>query len=122
MFVLHRNPAVVGDCIVGEASHLGETRVRRYQGNIVKGSVSVTSIERVADILIEVVVGDEEGVTMIARIRNNQGVRWGDLALKLQAVFQISRAFEGVRSGHVIGWGEGYVLRREGRRNLIERS
>ena len=56
---------------------------------------------------------------MVAGIRNNQGVPWGDLALKLQAEFRISRAFEGMRRGHIIWREERYSLRRQGRRDLV---
>jgi hypothetical protein len=68
MLVLHGNPVVVRDCIVGEALNLPEARIRRIDWNIVKGSVSVAAVERGADILIQVVVGDEQVVTVIAGI------------------------------------------------------
>ena len=91
------------------------------EGNVVEGSVSVCSIERGADILIQVVIGDKQIVTVIAGIGDHQGIRRGKLPLKLHAEFQISGAFEGMRSGHIIWREEVYVLRRECRGNLVER-
>src|SRR5580692_13181419 len=98
MFVLNRNALVVRDRIIGEALHLAKPLIRRIDGDIIKGSVSIAAIVRGADILIEVVVGNEQVVPMIASIGNNQRVVGGDLTLKLQTEFCVPRAMEGVRS------------------------
>src|SRR5271163_2528859 len=102
MLVLQRNPLIVRDRIVGEALHLCEARVRRGSRYIIKRSVSVGAVERCADILIQVIVGDEQVVTMIAGIGKNQGVGWSDLLLQLQTEFRIPRAAEGMRRSYVI--------------------
>src|SRR5580698_7885510 len=81
MFVLYGSPTVVRDCVVGEVLNLREARIRRIEWNIVKGSVSITAVERSADILIQMVVGDEEVITVVAGVGNNQGIAWGELAL-----------------------------------------
>src|ERR1700722_1202355 len=102
MLVLHGNSCVVGDGIVAEASNRAEAGIRGIKRNIVKGSASITAVVGSADILIQVIVGQEQVITVVAGKGKNQGVARGDLPLKLQAEFGISRAVEGLRCGDII--------------------
>src|ERR1700761_9316056 len=72
-----------------------------------------------AEVLIQVIVCDEQVITVIASIGSNHSIRRRDLSLDLQAEFNVASTRKIARSRGVVRRREGNPLRKELRCDLV---
>ncbi len=107
VLVLDRNAAIVRDRIVAENSNLA----RIVDPATLPEAPPSKALKIWTKVLIQVIVRDEQVVTMIPGIGNDHRIILRDLPLQLHAEFKIPSTVKVVRSRGVVGREERYPLR-----------